>query len=1118
MKKLRQLLTALLLLCSVVANAAVSDFEVDGIGYSITSSIGKTVEVTFSDFKESVVIPESVTYNGVTYSVTSIGDYAFESHSGLTSVTIGNSVTSIGKYGFYYCSALTSVEIGHSVKYIGEGAFSRCSSLKTFFNFSTKLSLEGSGNIVVYNLPKGSKEGDYIFGKLDNVYTLRYYLGNDTDLILPENCNGESYVIGENVFKDNKTITSIEIPNSVTSIGNYAFSGCSGLTSVTIGNSVTSIGDYAFNDCSRLKSVTIGNSVTSIGERAFYDCLNLASITIPNSVTSIGERAFYSCSGLTSVTIGNSVTSIGTGAFYDCSGLKSITIPNSVTSIGGSAFSGCTGITSITIPNSVTSIGNSAFSHCTGLTSITIPNSVTSIGDYAFNYCPRLTSITIPNSVTSIGEEAFRGCSRLTSITIPNSVTSIGSRAFYECSNLKTVINLSNLTFSKGFSDYGYVAYYANKVYNPVSKFSNDELYYISQPRHSGGTTSWAVEQGGAALKSNNDLGFETAVTDSRQHFAILSGNGGATYYLYHAAEKKFVNKDGSLGTAPVDAICITAGAYENTFIFYFDSDHYINVGGSKQMLINDWRTPDGGNSCSLVSVGAFDPTDALKNFVKVTSISLSHISSTLAKGELLTLTATITPSNATDNTVTWTTSNSAVATVENGVVTAVAPGTATITARAGDCSTTCKIKVKLNYQFSNHQLYHISQPRHSGGATSWAVGQGGAALKSNNDLGIETSETDSRQHFAILSNDGGATYYLYHAAEKKFVNKDGSLGKLPVDSVNLKEGAYENTFIFFFDSDHYINVGGSKQMLINDWRTPDGGNSCSLVSVGAFDPTDALKNFVKVTSISLSHISSTLAKGELLTLTATITPSNATDNTVTWTTSNSAVATVENGVVTAVAPGTATITARAGDCSTTCKIKVKLNYQFSNHQLYHISQPRHSGGATSWAVGQGGAALKSNNDLGIETSETDSRQHFAILSNDGGATYYLYHAAEKKFVNKDGSLGTEPVDVINIIVGAYENTFLFYFDSDHYINVGGSKQMTIDWWGTPDGGNSCLLVPVGTFDPTDVLRAIDNATAIENVECEETETVIYDLQGRRIKEITASGIYIINGKKTILR
>ena len=578
------------------------------------------------------------------------------------------------------------------------------------------------------------------------------------------------------------------------------------------------------------------------------------------------------------------------------------------------------------------------------------------------------------------------------------------------------------------------MAYYANKVYNPVSKFSNYELYYISQPRHSRGTTSWAVEQGGAALKSNNDLGFETAATDSRQHFAILSGNGGVTYYLYHAAEKKFVNKDGSLGTAPVDAICITAGAYENTFIFYFDSDHYINVGGNKQMLINDWRTPDGGNSCLLVPVGAFDPTDALKDFVKVTSISLSHTSSTLAKGESLTLTATITPSNATDNTVTWTTSNSAVATVENGVVTAVAPGTATITARAGDCSTTCKIIVKLNYQFSNHQLCHISQPHHSGGATSWAVEQGGAALKSNNDLGIETSETDSRQHFAILSNDGGATYYLYHAAEKKFVNKDGSLGTVPVDVINIIVGAYENTFIFYFDSDHYINVGGSKQMLINDWRTPDGGNSCSLVSVGAFDPAEALEKF------------------------------NIPEDT---------------GIRT----------------------------------IYYISTPR-----GSWAVETGDNVIKSNSDLGIVAEQNDVRQQFAVLSiND--VTHYLYHPAEKKFVNKDGSLSATPADAIYFKDGKFEDTYVVYFDNTRYINLGGSHQMLIDGWSTPDEGNSCTFVSVGTFDAKTALAAINKfETAIEDVECEEKETVIYDLQGRRIKEITASGIYIINGKKTIVR
>ena len=241
-------------------------------------------------------------------------------------------------------------------------------------------------------------------------------------------------------FYNCSSLTSITIPNGVTSIGRSAFSGCSSLTSVTIPNSVTSIGDYAFHNCSGLTSITIPNSVTSIGEEAFENCSGLTSITIPNSVTSIGWGAFQNCSGLTSVTIPNSVTSIGGSTFSGCSGLTSITIGNSVTSIGSSAFYGCSKLTSVTIPNSVTSIGSSAFYGCRGLTSVTIPNSVTSIGLHAFQNCTSLTSITIPNSVTSISEWAFGYCSSLTSITIPNSVTSIGQRAFSWCSGLTSIV------------------------------------------------------------------------------------------------------------------------------------------------------------------------------------------------------------------------------------------------------------------------------------------------------------------------------------------------------------------------------------------------------------------------------------------------------------------------------------------------------------------------------------------------------------------------------------------------------------------------------------------------------------------------------------------------------
>ena len=194
------------------------------------------------------------------------------------------------------------------------------------------------------------------------------------------------------------------IPNSVTSIGSYAFDGCSGLTNVTIPNSVTIIDDYAFSGCSALTSVTI-----------------------PNSVTRIGSFAFWYCSGLTSVTIPNSVTSIGNQAFRDCSGLTSVTIPNSVTSIGSSAFSGCSGLTSLTIGNSVTSIGSSAFSDCSSLASVTIPNSVTSIGGYAFAYCYSLTDVfCYAENVPTTGASIFSG-SKISSATLHVPAASLSS-------------------------------------------------------------------------------------------------------------------------------------------------------------------------------------------------------------------------------------------------------------------------------------------------------------------------------------------------------------------------------------------------------------------------------------------------------------------------------------------------------------------------------------------------------------------------------------------------------------------------------------------------------------------------------------------------------------------
>ena len=465
-----------LLILTILPLAAIADaVEIDGIYYNLNAN-SKTAEVTENSNKYSgdVVIPNEVIYNDTKYSVTSIGGWAFNGCSVLTSVTIGNGVTSIGNCAFVECSGLKSIDIPNSVSSIGIRAFSGCSNL--------------------------------------------------TSVVIPNSVS----TINQSLFDGCSSLTSFTIPNSVTTIGNRAFSGCSSLTTMTIPSTVTFIGNAIFSDCSSLTSISvengnpvydsrdncnaiimtklnklvigckntiIPNSVKSIEEYAFSRCIGLESVTMPKSVTdidffafvgcsdlstiivengnpvydsrdncnaiirtkdnklvigckntiipsnveSIGDGAFTSCSSLTSINIPKSVTAIGDGAFSDCINLKAIIIPNGVKCICDFTFGGCSSLYSVIIPNSVTSIGDYAFSGCSSLSSMSIPNGVKSIGDTAFGGCGSLSSVSIPNSVKNIKEMAFYGCSSLTTITIPNSISSISRFTFYDCKNLTSV-------------------------------------------------------------------------------------------------------------------------------------------------------------------------------------------------------------------------------------------------------------------------------------------------------------------------------------------------------------------------------------------------------------------------------------------------------------------------------------------------------------------------------------------------------------------------------------------------------------------------------------------------------------------------------------------------------
>ena len=276
------------------------------------------------------------------------------------------------------------------------------------------------------------------------------------DFFIPAKVDGHPVVGIESAFSGQSSLTSVAMPNTITTIGPYAFCDCRNLTNITISASVTSIGSDAFLGCTNLTSVLIPACVTNIGYSAFEDCSSLSGLVIPDGIADIGDRVFLRCRNLTAVDIPNSVTNIGSYAFCACDRLMSVTMPNGLMCIGDRAFCSCGELTgALAVPDSVTSIGELAFYGCTNLDSVTIGNGVTNIGHNAFGGCSGLTSVTISNCVANIGQYAFAGCSGLTSVMISNCVANIGYSAFNGCLGLSSVIIGSGVTNIDDSAFYG---------------------------------------------------------------------------------------------------------------------------------------------------------------------------------------------------------------------------------------------------------------------------------------------------------------------------------------------------------------------------------------------------------------------------------------------------------------------------------------------------------------------------------------------------------------------------------------------------------------------------------------------------------------------------------------
>ena len=431
----------------------------DGTGAMNNYGTTNTPWVTYRDKITQIIIEEGVTC---------IGKYSFYQCSNLINTTISNSVTSIDRFAFQYCSSLISISIPNSVTSIGNSAFRYCSGL--------------------------------------------------TSVSIPNSVTS----IGSSAFLECTDLSSVTIPNSVTSIGDHAFLQCTGLTSVfisdisawcdisfkTMDSNPLNYAQHLYLNGDEIENLIIPDGVTSISNFAFSGCTGLTSVTIPNSVTSIGDYAFSECTGLTSVfisdisawcdisfkTMDSNPLNYAQHLYLNGNEIENLIIPDGVTSIGNFAFSGCTDLTSVTIPNSVTSIGEAAFDRCSGLTSLVLSDYLTIIMKESFQSCSALTSLTIPSSVQYIYQNAFNGCSALEEInaqpttppfiynntfpnyTVPVNVPSGCKGAYQTADNWSnfTTINDGNVyyTLSITADDHGTVTYSETNVSGKTETFN----------------------------------------------------------------------------------------------------------------------------------------------------------------------------------------------------------------------------------------------------------------------------------------------------------------------------------------------------------------------------------------------------------------------------------------------------------------------------------------------------------------------------------------------------------------------------------------------------------------------------------------------------------------------
>ena len=776
----------------------------------------------------NLVIPDFIDYQGLQIPVTSIRNYAFENRVGLTgSLIIGKNIHTIGQGAFAGCSGFSGpLIIGENVQTINNRAFYSCAG------FTGSLSIPDNVQII----------GNYAF------YSCSGFTGSLT-------IGNKVQEIGENAFQKCSGFTgSLTIPNSVEIIDKNAFAGCSGFTgSLIIGKNVQTIGLRAFDNCSGFKgSLIIPNSVKTLEDMAFYNCSGFTgSLTIGDNVEIIGPLAFSNCSGFTGpLTIPNSVQTIGEYAFSGCSGFTGpLTIPNSVQTIGIWAFNNCSGFTGpLTIPNSVQTIGDRTFSGCSGFTGpLTIPNSVQTIGDWAFSNCSGFTGpLTIGDSVQIIGSQAFNGCSGFTSLYLPNTINSYNNMTFYYMP-LKEVTCLANTPPA-----------IENSTFSAETRQSAC-LYVPSQ---------------------------------------FIENYKSATYWKDFNCINNIKVLPSSLTVKPTETTLGIGGTLDLEIVIFpeeaEDADLTFTSSNAQVAIVDDdgkiTALSEGKTTIIVESENGLTATCEVTVIpILAESVILSTENLNLLVGQTDKLSATVTPENTTDKTITWKSDNESVATVgADGEVTAIAVGVANITATCDKATATCKVTVY--------------------GPDDVTVKPGDGTSEGDED---DTPGNNTENGGSLVGND--LTLRVNQSAAIDLVIPEG-LSVEPKFAWHLDNGGAE-----------FVSMTVNDNTLSATFKGLKVGKTGYTVSItGVNGNIEVVKGKIMViaenpmTSLELDPASIIMAQNALpQTIKPVYTPDNASMPQCNWASSVTTVATVDqNGEVTPVGQGQTIITATALDGS----------------------------------------------------------------------------------------------------------------------------------------------------------------------------------------------------------